>query len=116
MHRLDRVYFLALLNGLTLLIALTALLLVSLYQSPVVTFDKDRLVKQFVTQLSQKPLSVEKADSLSSRFAKALKESLDEYATNNKTIVIKKEMVLASNQDITKLIATTVAAKMRSKP
>jgi hypothetical protein len=81
----------------------------------VVSFDKAVVVRQFVTQLSLQKMDSEKNRTLSDKFAKALKESIDEYARDNKAIVIKKEMVLASNKDVTALIAACLSKKMRGQ-
>lgn len=83
--------------------------------SNVVTFDKDVVVKQFVTQLSLQHLSEDKTEKLSVRFAKALKDAIDEYARKNKSTIIKKEMAFASHIDITSILARDIAYKMRAK-
>lgn len=79
----------------------------------VVTFDKERLIKAFVTQLSRQTAGVEKTDELSARFAQLIKEHLNRYAMHHHAVVIKKDMVLASDEDITSLIGKQVADTMR---
>ncbi|KTC84397.1 TrbI F-type domain-containing protein [Legionella drozanskii] len=82
-------------------------------QVTVVTFDKNEVVKQFVTQLSQQKIEEKKTQQLSSRFARILKEALNDYARTHQVIVIKKEMTLASSADITDKIATQIADNMK---
>jgi type-F conjugative transfer system protein TrbI len=79
----------------------------------VVTFDKGIVLKQFITQVTYKKLTSEKTQQLTTLFAKALKESIDEYAKEHDSVVIKKEMVLASHADVTELLALRIADKMR---
>lgn len=85
------------------------------FQTRVVTFDKDAVLKQFVIQLSQKPLKEAETDKLSNRFAKALKTSINDYAREKNAIVIKRDTVLASQADVTSLIAKKIADKMRGQ-
>ena len=85
------------------------------HQTRVVTFDKDAVLKQFVIQLSQKPLNETETDKLSNRFAKALKTSINDYARENNAIVIKKDTVFASQADATSLISKKIADRMRGK-
>lgn len=114
MPNLARLYILAGIAVLSLLLASISLM-VTFKSNPVVTFDKDSLVKKFVSQLSHKSLSQEQMAETSSRFATAMKGSLDEYAQNNNVIIIKKDLVFASNYDVTTLIAAKIAARMRAK-
>lgn len=81
----------------------------------VVTFDQKMLMKQFVTQVSQKNLDTEQTQALSKKFAQSLKEALEEYASSRPSIVLRKEQTIASNADITEDIAIRVAGKMRGK-
>jgi type-F conjugative transfer system protein TrbI len=64
--------------------------------TPVVTFDKEEVMKQFIIQLSHKNTTKEKTKQLSDRFARMLKNSLDDYAKTHHALVIKKEMVLST--------------------
>lgn len=114
MPNVARDYIYAGVAVLSVLLASIALV-VSYKSTRIVTFDKDSLVKQFVSQLSHKSLSQEKTSEMSSRFAKAMKGSLDEYARNQHVIIIKKDLVFASNHDVTPLIAAKIAARMREK-
>jgi len=82
-------------------------------QPTVVSFDKELVVKQFVTQLSHQKITQERMQQLSEQFAKALKESIAAFSKEHKAIVIKKEMAWASNADVTSIIALRVANTMR---
>lgn len=83
------------------------------HQTTVVTFDKELVLKQFITQLSHKNVPEEKTKQLSDQFARALKNSLDDYAKTHHAVVIKKEMVLATHADVTPIIAERIAKQMR---
>lgn len=79
----------------------------------VVTFDKESVVKQWVKQLSVLKLNPDKTKTLSSQFAKALKQSLDAYSKKHHVIIIKKEHVLVTHADVTSEIAQNIAHLMR---
>jgi len=83
------------------------------HQTPVVTFDKEVVQKQFVTQLSHQNTTKQKTKQLSIQFALAMKESLDDYVKEHHAIVIKKEMALATSADVTPEIAQRIVEKMR---
>lgn len=83
------------------------------HQTTVVTFDKELVLKQFITQLSHKNVPEQQTKQLSDQFAKALKNSIDDYAKTHHAIVIKKEMVLATHADVTPIIAEQIAIQMR---
>lgn len=114
---MQRVNILYLLSGITFVnVCLLGVACLGFARSSnVVTFDKDVVVKQFVTQLSLQHVPEDKTEKLSARFAKALKDSIDEYARKNNSTIIKREMVLASHLDITPILARDIADKMRAK-
>ncbi|KTD66470.1 F pilus extension/retraction protein TrbI Inner membrane protein [Legionella santicrucis] len=82
----------------------------------VVTFDNKLIMKQFVTQVSQKNLKEEQTQALSKKFAQSLKVALEEYTHAHHSIVLKKEHTMGSSNDITEYIAVRVAEKMRGQP
>lgn len=100
--------------GLNLMF-LAAMMYLNCSKSSVVTFDDKLLMKQFVTQLSQKNLNAKQTQALSTKFAKSLKMALEEYAYSRHSIVLKKEQTMSSSADITQDIATRVAKKMRGQ-
>lgn len=81
----------------------------------VVTFDNKQIMKQFITQLSQKNLNTEQTQALSKKFAQSLKGALEEYTNSRHSIILKKEQTLGSNADITEDIALRVAERMRGQ-
>ena len=112
MHGIKAIYGMYGAALLTSLLSACALLY-SIHQTPVVTFDKEVVMKQFVTQLSHQNTTEKKTKQLSNQFAIAVKESLDDYAKEHHAIVIKKEMVLATSADVTSEIAQRIVKKMR---
>lgn len=114
MQRIKAIYGISGAVVLTGLISVFALFY-GAHQTSVVTFDKEVVMKQFITQLSKKNVSEEKVKHLGDKFARTLKNSIDEYARTHHAIVIKKEMVLASPVDVTAIIAERIAKQMRGE-
>lgn len=83
--------------------------------SNVVTFDKARVVSKFIAELSAHHVSDEVIKQKTVQFGRALKETLNDYATTQHVLVLDKSQVLASNCDKTDDIAARLASAMRDK-
>ncbi|MDP3562612.1 MAG: TrbI F-type domain-containing protein [Legionellaceae bacterium] len=83
--------------------------------SNVVTFDKARVVSKFIAELSAHHVSDEVIKQKSAQFGRALKETLNNYATTHHVLVMDKSQVLVSNCDRTDDIAARLASAMRDK-
>ena len=81
----------------------------------VVTFDKTRVVSKFIAELSAHHVSNEVIKKKTIQFGRALKETLNDYATTQHVLVIDKSQVLVSNCDRTDDIAARLASAMRDK-
>ncbi len=88
-------------------------------QSNAVVFDIKNTVASFIKQSTQQVQNLTPQErkltlaKMGSSFAKALKQSLNQYSTSKHVIVLPKKWVLAtSDYDVTPEIQTLIASKM----
>lgn len=113
MQRITRLHYYISSGIIFILLCVVCTYLCCKQQPLIVTFDKEKVVKQFVTQLSHQNLSQDRVQKVSELFAKTLKESIAEYSKEHNVIVLKKEVTFASNIDATDVIAQKIAQNMR---
>lgn len=105
------IIFVLLMNATLSLIAIE----ISTHTQSVVMFDKDRIVKAFIGQLSQQGKTQEENALISARFAKKLKKAIGIYANKHHCLILKKESVMNVQNDVTPEIGAIVSTLMREK-
>lgn len=88
---------------------------ISTHTQSVVMFDKDRIVKAFIGQLSQQSKTQEENALISARFAKKLKKAIGIYANKHHCLILRKESVMNVQNDATPEIGEIVSTLMREK-
>ncbi|HVT63050.1 MAG TPA: TrbI F-type domain-containing protein [Legionellaceae bacterium] len=96
------------------ILALIAIWISTITQT-VATFDKDKIVKAFIGQLSQQNKAPEENALISARFAKNLKKAIEIYANKNHCLILKKDAALNLQNDATHEISKIVSTLMREK-
>lgn len=81
----------------------------------VATFDKDRIVKEFVTQLSNQNKTEEENTQISAKFAKKLKKAIELYTNEHHCLILKKDSAMSTQDDASSEIGKIVSALMREK-
>jgi len=84
--------------------------------SSVGVVDINRIKGQFIRNLADHKLSTTKARRASTLFNKALKQSLEEYASAHDLVLVKKDGVLHAShttKDVTETVMREVANNMR---
>lgn len=95
--------------------ALTVMNTVFLMKPTVVTFDKKKVVAQFVSQLSQHSLSDKVLAQKTKQFSQALHGELNAYSDSHHVLILNQSDVLAGYRDITPFIMRCVADQMRGQ-
>lgn len=105
------IIFMFLMNAILSLFAIE----ISTHTQSVVMFDKDKIVKTFIGQLSQQSKTQEENALISTRFAKNLKKAVEIYANKHHCLILKKELVMNVQNDVTLEIGEIVSTLMREK-
>lgn len=81
----------------------------------VAIFDKDKIVKEFIAQLSQQNKTEDENTRISTKFAKKLKKAIELYAHGHHCLILKKDLVISSPNDASSEIGKIVSSLMREK-
>lgn len=79
----------------------------------VVTVNKKLIIKKFAEDLNKHPMKQEKAQKLSKKFAKALKQTVEDYANSKDVVILDRQKVMGSGVDVTDVIMQQVIKTMR---
>ena len=96
-----------------ILITLSTYTFLALPAQRVVTYDASHSIHLLSTQAARAHLSAPQIKALSARFSRVLKETLMLYANEQHVVIVKPEMVLVDNEDITATIEKILSVKMR---
>lgn len=108
--------FLTILNLSILLVAGLLIIILSMALKPkVVTFNQDRVLRQFVLQISRNKLSDAILKQKSEEFSQNLNASLAEYADIHHVIIINQKAVLAGKKDISDEVLKLLVKKLQAK-
>jgi len=104
------------LKGALLVVAgVTAINTYQIFKPTFVTLDKQKVMSQFVRQLSRMQLSEEDVVQKTKRFSNSLNASLKSYATKHRVIVLSQNDTVPDIHDVTKDIMNDVARMMRGE-
>lgn len=87
------------------------LLLNMLFKPQVVIFNQDRVLKQFVLQMSHHHFSEEQLQQKTMQFGQNLKVSLHEYAKKQHVVILNQQNTLAGGFDITDEVLALISDK-----
>jgi len=108
--------FLNILNLSILLVAGLLIIILSMALKPqVVSFNQDRVLKQFVLQMSQKNLTDAALKQKTDEFSQNLNASLAEYADIHHVIIINQKAVVAGKKDISDEVLKLLVKKLQAK-
>lgn len=79
-------------------------------------FDTKETLQVFSRQLSQSALTEAEKQALSTRFAKALEASIQEYSDSHRVILVNPSAITTSLPNVTQDVQKLIAEKMKKDP
>lgn len=86
------------------------------YQQQTVVFDMKGTIDLFMQQSAKQQLDENSAKAMTTRFNRALKESLDAWQQSHNALVLVPPAVVMPQRDITQEIQADIAQRMQGRP